>query len=59
MGLISMVTGLTDLENIQRVYRQLWLLGKEILMAGQAQTLQNPAAISLLKKVDERDRQSG
>jgi hypothetical protein len=59
IGLISMVTGLTDLEDIQRVYRQLWMRGKEILAAGEARTLQNSAIISLLKKMDDRDRQTG
>lgn len=59
IGLISMLTGLTDLEDIQRVYRQLWLRGREILTVGQAQTLQNPAIISLLKKAGDQDRQTG
>ena len=59
IGLISMVTGLNDLEEIQRVYRQLWLRGKEILAASEAAALKNPAIISMLEKVEERSRQTG
>ncbi|MDC8451232.1 MAG: hypothetical protein LV473_23215, partial [Nitrospira sp.] len=59
VGLISMVTGLTDLEDIQRIYRQLWLRGKEILAAGEARALQNPAIISILEKAEDRSRQTG
>ncbi len=59
IGLISMVTGLTDLEDIQRVYRQLWLRGREILAAGEARALQNPALISILDKAEDRNRQTG
>jgi hypothetical protein len=59
VGLISMVTGLTDLEDIQRVYRQLWLRGKEILAAGEARALQNPAIISMLENAEDRNRQTG
>jgi hypothetical protein len=59
VGLISMVTGLTDLEDIQRVYRQLWLRGKEILAAGEARALQNPAIIRMLEKAEDQNRQTG
>jgi hypothetical protein len=31
IGLISMITGLTDLESIEKVYRQCWLHGTELL----------------------------
>jgi hypothetical protein len=59
IGLISMVTGLTNLEDIQRVYRQLWLQGKAILASGEGQALQNPAIISLLQKAEDPGRQAG
>ena len=54
-----MLTGLTNLEDIQRVYRQVWLRGKEILAAGDAQALGNPAIISLLQKTKDQGRAVG
>ena len=59
IGLISMVTGLTNLEDIQRVYRQLWLQGKAILASGEGPALQNPGIISLLQKAEDPGRQAG
>jgi hypothetical protein len=50
IGLISMITGLTDLESIERVYRQCWMRGTEILSAGGEETGKNAAIISLLEK---------
>jgi hypothetical protein len=48
IGLISMITGLTNLEDLERVYRQLWIRGRQILSANQSGTGPNPAIISLL-----------
>jgi hypothetical protein len=59
IGLISMVTGLTNLEDIERVYRQLWLRGKQILSVGQAREPSNGAIISLLEHVERRKHPPG
>ena len=50
IGLISMITGLTDLADIQNVYRKLWLRGMDLLSADHRKALQNPAIISLFAK---------
>ena len=59
IGLISMLTGLTTLEEIERVYRQLWLQGMNILSANHAQALQNPAIMSLFEKEEDQARGKG
>jgi hypothetical protein len=59
IGLISMVTGLTTFEDIERVYRQLWLRGRQILSVGQLQTVENPAIISLLQEIQSPGRRLG
>ena len=59
IGLISMVTGLTSLEDIERVYRQLWLRGKQILSMGQTQEPSNGAIISLFEHVERRKHPPG
>jgi len=52
IGLISMVTGLTNLEDIERVYRQLWLRGKQILSGSQFQGQPKHQIINLLEQSD-------
>jgi hypothetical protein len=59
IGLISMITGLTSLEEIQKVYRQLWLHGKEILAAGESHPAHNPAIINLLRRMQDLERGTG
>jgi hypothetical protein len=59
IGLISMVTGLTNLEDIERVYRQLRLRGKQILSVGQTQEPSNAAIISLFEHVERRKHPPG
>lgn len=49
IGLISMITGLTSFEDIERVYRKLWLRGKQILSSEKAQGYPNGAMISLFE----------
>jgi hypothetical protein len=56
IGLISMLTGSTNLDDIERVYRQLWLRGLEILSTGHPAGLSNPAVISLLEQTKEQRR---
>ena len=34
IGLISMVTGLTNYEDLERVHRQLWIRGRQIISVG-------------------------
>ena len=59
IGLISMLTGLKSFEDIERVYRQLWLHGKQILSAGQTQGPTNGAIISLFQHVERRKHSPG
>jgi hypothetical protein len=59
IGLISMITGLTDRESVQKVYRQCWLRGLEILSARGEATVPNPAIISLLEKAEEESHKLG
>jgi hypothetical protein len=47
IGLISMFTGLTNLEDIEQVYRQCCQRGLEILSAGKKGIVGSPAIISL------------
>jgi hypothetical protein len=54
-----MFTGLTGLESIQKVYRQCWLRGLEILCAGGQGTVLNPAIISLLDKAKDQSQGNG
>ncbi len=54
-----MITGLTDLASIERVYRQCWLRGLEILSARGEGTVPNPAVISLLERVKEESHKIG
>lgn len=53
IGLISMITGSTDLESIERVYRQCWLRGAELLSNEECAISHNPAIISLLRSTRE------
>jgi len=59
IGLISMITGITDLRSLQKVYRQCWLRGLQILSASTTLTAQNPALISLLQQVGEQSHSMG
>ena len=52
IGLISMVTGLTNYEDLERVHRQLWMRGRQIISAGAGQSSLNPVIISLLKQAE-------
>jgi len=54
-----MMTGLTDLAAIQKIYRQCWLRGLEILSADKASMLKNPDIISLLHKAGDESRKIG
>ena len=53
IGLISMITGSTDLESIEKVYRQCWLRGTELLSNDECEALNIPAIISLLNRARE------
>ena len=46
IGLISMMTGTVDLEGLEKVYRQCWINGMNILAGGADWKARNPAAIS-------------
>ena len=59
IGLISMFTGLTNLEDIERVHRQLWLRGKQILSGSQLQGGPNQQIINLLEQSDGRKGVTG
>jgi len=59
IGLISMITGSTDLESIQQVYRQCWRRGLEILAASGQATAPNSAIIRLLEEVRKQAQASG
>ena len=54
-----MVTGLTDLESVERVYRQCWLRGHDILSADTPSAIRKPAVISLMDQVSEQKRNTG
>ena len=54
IGLISMFTGLTTLEDIERVYRQLWSRGLDILSADHSKALQNTAIIRLFENTEDQ-----
>lgn len=53
IGLISMITGTTDLESIEQVYRQCWLRGREILSASRPGTIKTPAVCSHLHEAKQ------
>jgi hypothetical protein len=53
IGLISMLTGSTNLDDIEPVYRQLWLRGLKILSTGHPSGSSNPVVISLLEQTKE------
>lgn len=60
IGLISMITGSTDLEEIQATYRQLWLRGVQILKGsaeGEPQTVHNSGVINLFQAVNQNASQ--
>ena len=46
IGLISLMTGTVDLESLEKVYRQCWIDGMNILAGGVDWKARNPAAIS-------------
>jgi hypothetical protein len=59
IGVISMITGSTDLESIQQVYRRCWRRGLEILSARGGGTVPNPAIISLLEQTKDETQKIG
>jgi hypothetical protein len=59
IGLISMITGLTDLESVERVYRHCWLRGLDILSADTSSAIRKPAVIRLMEQVSDQNRNTG
>ena len=59
IGLISMFTGLTNLEDIEQVYRQCYRRGLEILPAGKHGIVGSPAIISPLDKSKDQSCRNG
>ena len=59
IGLISMITGMTDRESIEKLYRQCLLRGLEIMSAPGNGMMTNPAIISLLEKAKEQSSKTG
>ena len=56
IGLISMIKGSTNLEEIQATYRQLWLRGVQILEGTNPQTLHNSDIINLFQAIEQNAR---
>ena len=56
IGLISMITGSTNLEEIQATYRQLWLRGVQILEGREPQTVHNSDIINLFQSIEQNAR---
>ena len=53
IGLISMITGSTNLEEIQATYRQLWLRGVQILEGRKPQAVHNSDIINLFQAMEQ------
>ena len=53
IGLISMITGSTTLEEIEATYRQLWARGIQILTGRASATTHNSALINLFQESKE------
>jgi hypothetical protein len=53
IGLISMLTGTTDLEQIEKTYRQLWLRGMQIICEKSGPELRNPHVIHMFESLKE------
>jgi hypothetical protein len=53
IGLISMITGSTNLEEIQATYRQLWLRGVQILEGRKPPTMHNSDVINFLQAMEQ------
>ena len=53
IGLISMFTGLTALEDIEAAYRRLWERGMDILSSDRNKSLQNAAIIRLFENTQD------
>ena len=58
-GLISMFTGLTNLEDIEQVYRQCYRRGLEILSAGKHGIVGSSAIISPLDEAKDQSWRNG
>ncbi len=58
IGLISMVTGTTDLKQIERTYRQLWLRGKQIMSEATDPGIRKIPVSNLLRGFEEIVRKS-
>ena len=55
IGLISMFTGLTALEDIEGAYRRLWERGMDILSSDRSKALQNTATIRLFENTQGQE----
>jgi hypothetical protein len=53
IGLISMITGSTNLEDIQATYRQLWIRGVQILEARMPQAVHNSDVINVFQAIQQ------
>ena len=54
IGLISMITGSIDLEEIAATHRQLWIRGQQILEGAQLPNAGNSQPISVFQELQER-----
>ena len=59
IGLISMFTGLTALEDIEAAYRRLWERGMDILSADGRKSVKNAAIIRLFENTQDQVAKKG
>ena len=51
-----MITGVIDFEDLQTIYRRLWVQGAKILSTGHEQGIAKPTIISMLDEVKNQIR---
>lgn len=59
IGLISMVTGSTHLEEIEATYRQLWIRGKQIMEGAEPREAGNSPLINIFHALEQSAERGG
>lgn len=59
IGLISMLTGTTDIEQIEGTYRQLWLQGMQIISANSDPGLRQAHVINMFGMLKSQVPEAG